>query len=433
MNSLTQIDKFTLDNNMRLDPRILTYILALKFVSDNSDKLGVESDKFKNFDALTKLYGSSITDKDFIDYAQDIDNQLYQKYTTRFEFDFAISSIISKFPEYNELFKIISSMNLRDDDNCVLASCLLENFANEDFYGCCSYYELSKLLVELADVEDRTTVYDGYVGYGSFLVECIKSNPNLSISAQDVNRDAHDICKLILLLCGYLNANITNNNSFTEYTPYKFDAIISAPPLALKIDNEIFDILTNSQSLIYSDLLSKRIDLTYVVQAISRLNDNGVALLQLTNGCMFQTGKVLALRKQLLLNGHIKAVIQLPSGNVTGSRVPTVILIVGVKSDNTDVFLFNADSDDFAENIITSKRGATLTNKAVEEIVYAYRNKINIANISKLVTIDEIESNEYILTPNVYTNQRDCLNKAHKPLDELIKREQELIKLLGEL
>ena len=62
----------------------------------------------------------------------------------------------------------------------------------------------------------------------------------------------------------------------------------------------------------------------------------------LPHGVLFRGGEEGTIRKQLIEQNHIDAIIGLPANIFFGTSIPTVILVLRQKRDNTDVLIVDA-------------------------------------------------------------------------------------------
>ena len=128
----------------------------------------------------------------------------------------------------------------------------------------------------------------------------------------------------------------------------------------------------------------------------------------LPHGVLFRGGKEELIRKKLLNDGNIDAVIGLPSNLFYSTGIPVCILVLKKCKKNDDILFINA-----SEYFEKGKRQNTLRDSDVTRIVttYQYRNKID--RYSRRVSMCEIKDNDYNLNISRYVSTA----KEETPID----------------
>lgn len=98
------------------------------------------------------------------------------------------------------------------------------------------------------------------------------------------------------------------------------------------------------------------------------------------------------LRKELIEQGLIEGIIQLPERLLSSTGIPVTVLIMSQGNDEIRMV-------DASKLVTKGRRQNTLENSDVMNILNAYHTDTDISNS---VSIDEIAANEYILNPNRY-------------------------------
>ena len=112
----------------------------------------------------------------------------------------------------------------------------------------------------------------------------------------------------------------------------------------------------------------------------------------LPHGVLFRGGEEGEIRKNLIEQNHIDAIIGLPANIFFGTGIPTIIMVLRQKRQNDDVLIIDA-SKGFA------KEGKNNVLRAcdIKKIVDTITRRANIPKYSKLVKKEEIRANEYNL------------------------------------
>ena len=112
----------------------------------------------------------------------------------------------------------------------------------------------------------------------------------------------------------------------------------------------------------------------------------------LPHGVLFRGGEEGEIRKNLIENNNIDAIIGLPANIFFGTGIPTIIMILKQKRENTDVLIIDA-SKGFEKEGKNNKLRASDIRKIVDTI----KNRETIEKYSKKVSREEIRKKEYNL------------------------------------
>ena len=138
----------------------------------------------------------------------------------------------------------------------------------------------------------------------------------------------------------------------------------------------------------------------------------------LPHGVLFRGGKEGLIRKKLLNDGNIDAVIGLPSNLFYSTGIPVCILVLKKCKKYDDVLFINASS---SENFEKGKRQNTLRKEDVTKIVETYQYRKDVERYSRRVSMCEIKENDYNLNISRYvsTAKEEALidlSEVHKQL-----------------
>ena len=110
------------------------------------------------------------------------------------------------------------------------------------------------------------------------------------------------------------------------------------------------------------------------------------------HGVLFRGQAEGDIRRKLIDNNILDAVIGLPSNLFTNTSIPVCILVFKKNRANTDILFIDAQKDfikDKSKNIMTSEQ--------VLKVIDTYNNRSDISKYSRNVSISEIEENDYNL------------------------------------
>ena len=133
-------------------------------------------------------------------------------------------------------------------------------------------------------------------------------------------------------------------------------------------------------------------DFAFILDGIHSLNVTGTAAFILPHGVLFRGQAEGDIRRKLIEDNLLDAVIGLPSNLFTNTGIPVCILVFKKNRANTDILFIDAQKDfikDKSKNIMTSEQ--------VLKVIDTYNNRSDIDKYSRKVSISEVEENDYNL------------------------------------
>ena len=181
----------------------------------------------------------------------------------------------------------------------------------------------------------------------------------------------------------------------------RYSLCLANPPFAGSVDSD--DIARSLLSIANT----KKTELLFLALFVRMLTLSGRCASIVPDGVLFGTSAAhLAIRKELVDNQHLKAVISMPSGVFQPySGVSTAILIfTKTNAGGTDkVWFYDMKADGYS---LDQKRTEVAEND-IPDIEARYKNlaaeeKRTRKDQSFLVSVDEIRANDYVLSMNKY-------------------------------
>lgn len=118
----------------------------------------------------------------------------------------------------------------------------------------------------------------------------------------------------------------------------------------------------------------------------------------------------MAIRKKLLEDDNIDAVIGLPANLFYSTGIPVCIIVLKKCRKNDKILFINASSDEHYEK---GKRQNYLRDEDVDKIVTRYQDREYEPRYSRQVSLQEIRDNDYNLNITRYVN----LSKEEEEID----------------
>ena len=275
--------------------------------------------------------------------------------------------------------------------------------------------EVVNLLVRLIKPKSKMRVYDPTCGSGGMLIQSRNyliengENPrNISLFGQEMNQGTWAICKMNMFLHSVFSADIKKGDTIRNPNHLKggelmtFDRVIANPPFSLakwgkeEADNDSFGRFP------YGTPPKDTGDLAFVQHMIASLNADGVMGVVVPHGVLFRGASEKEIRKGILSNDLLEAVIGLPPKLFYGTGIPAAMLIINKKKskDRKNKIIFINSELEFEEG----KNQNRLREQDIKKILSKFNNFKDTKRYSKVVSMDEIKENEYNLNIRRYAD-----------------------------
>lgn len=293
------------------------------------------------------------------------------------------------------------------------------------------------------DSQDPTTgkktkidrVLDFACGSGSLLLNVRHEMGKHGIGkiyGQEKNITTYNLARMNMLLHGVKDTEFEIHHGdsllndwdiLKEMNPAKkmqFDAIVANPPFSYRWE-PTEEMGKDFRFKNYGLAPKSAADFAFLLHGFHFLREDGTMAIILPHGVLFRGGKEELIRKKLLTDGNIDAVIGLPANLFYSTGIPVCILVLKKCKMNDDVLFINASSD---ENFKKGKRQNALRDSDVKKIVETYQYRKNIERYSRRVSMCEIKDNDYNLNISRYvsTAKEEApidLNEVHKKLVDI--------------
>jgi type I restriction enzyme M protein len=299
--------------------------------------------------------------------------------------------------------------------------------------------EVSELLARITVVGKTSVnkVYDPACGSGSLLLKFDKvlgkENVRQGFFGQEINLTTYNLARINMFLhdINYEQFDIAHGDVLLDpahWDDEPFEAIVSNPPYSINWEGDANPLLINDPRYAPAGVLApkSKADLAFTMHMLSWLSVNGTAAIVQFPGVLYRGAAEQKMRKYLVDNNYIDAVIQLPEDLFFGTTIATCILILK-KSKTDNSVLFIDASDEFVRPGIKNK----LTETNQRRILDAFITRTSEDYFTKLVTQETIRDNDYNLSVTSYVEAADTA----EPIDILALNEQiaHLVQRQGEL
>ncbi|MDB4846548.1 type I restriction-modification system subunit M [Candidatus Pelagibacter sp.] len=291
---------------------------------------------------------------------------------------------------------------------------------------------------------NKGVVYDPACGSGGMFTQTAhfinknyknSINEEVSVFGSELKTNSTKLAKMNLAIHG-LEGKILEANAYYS-DPHKLlgkcDFVMANPPFNVDKVDKKKEFVTKDKRLPFGLPTSDNANYLWIQYFYSYLNKNGRAGFVMTSSATDAGGSEKKIRQKLIETGSIEAVISIANNFFYTKSLPCHIWILNKKKINKDSILFidardiyrkvsqtlNDFSNDHLEgisNIIKSYRGEDVDFKKNEWLKANFKNAKyeDIKSLCKIVTLNEIKENKYVLTPGTYVGQK---KKNYKSLD----------------
>ena len=292
--------------------------------------------------------------------------------------------------------------------------------------------EVSMLLAKLLQPEPGDRICDPTFGSGSLLIKVAREtrSKDFSLYGQESNGSTWALGKMNMFLHNVENARLEwgdtlNNPKLIENdTLMKFNIVVANPPFSLKkwgAENAADDRFNRFHRGIPPQSKGDYAFLIHMIETIRE--DTGRVGVIVPHGVLFRGGKEGAIRKKLIDENLLHAVIGLPSNLFFGAGISAAILIFKRTRETRDVLFIDA-SGEFDK----MKKQNVLREEDIEKIVRTYEDYETIDKYAYRAGIKEIRENEYNLNIPRYVDTFEPEEEVDIP-----KVQEDIERLEGEL
>ena len=275
--------------------------------------------------------------------------------------------------------------------------------------------EVSELLARITVVGKTTVnkVYDPACGSGSLLLKFAKvlgkENVRQGFFGQEINLTTYNLARINMFLhdINYEQFDIAHGDTLTDpahWDDEPFEAIVSNPPYSINWEGDANPLLINDPRYAPAGVLApkSKADLAFTLHMLSWLAVNGTAAIVEFPGVLYRGGAEQKIRKYLIDNNYVDAVIQLPPDLFFGTTIATCVVVLK-KSKKSNEVLFIDASAEFVRG--GNKNKLTETNQ--QRILDAFISREDVEYFAKLVPNSEIADRDYLISVSSYVDGED--------------------------
>lgn len=307
---------------------------------------------------------------------------------------------------------------------------LISNFAANagkkagEFY---TPHEVSLLMSEIVAShlrgKNEIKIYDPTSGSGSLLINIgqsvskyISDEDTIKYYAQELKENTYNLTRMNLVMRGIKPDNIVTRNGDTleedwpyfdendptnTYDPLYVDAVVSNPPYSQAWDPSNKD--GDPRYSLYGLAPKGKADYAFLLHDLFHIKPDGIMTIVLPHGVLFRGGEEGEIRKNLIENNNIDTIIGLPANIFFGTGIPTIIMVLRQKRENTDVLIIDA-----SKGFVKEGKNNKLRASDIKRIADTFIHRESIPKYSRTVSREEIRSNDYNLNIPRYVDSSEA-------------------------
>lgn len=356
-----------------------------------------------------------------------------------------------------EVIKVLDDADLIHTEGDVLGNAyeyLIGQFASETGKKAGEFYTphgpaqiLCRIAMAGQENKKGLQVYDPCMGSGSLMLSCrnYSTEPDfIKYYGQELMPSTYNLARMNMFLHGVLpeNQHLRNGDTLDADWPTdeetEFDAVTMNPPYSanwsaaegFKQDERFMD---------YGGKLApkSKADYAFLLHGFYHLKQTGTMAIVLPHGVLFRGAAEGSIRKTLLENGSIYAVIGLPSNMFYNTSIPTCIIVLKKHREGRDVLFIDA-----SKLFEKEKKQNVMKEEHIDHVLELYNNRKTVEKEAYLASYDDIVANDFNLNIPRYVDTTEeeeeidlnALTQSMRETDKQIKEENAaLVGMMKEL
>lgn len=281
---------------------------------------------------------------------------------------------------------------------------------------------MSEIVAEHLKNREKIEIFDPTSGSASLLINIGKSaskyiegKNKIKYYAQELKQNTYNLTRMNLVMRGIEADNIVTRNGDTleddwpyfdendplgTYKPLYVDAVVSNPPYSQAWNPS--DKETDPRYAEYGLAPKGKADYAFLLHDLYHIKPDGIMNIVLPHGVLFRGGEEGEIRKNLIEKNKIDAIIGLPSNIFYGTGIPTIVMVLKQKRENTDVLIIDA-----SKGFVKEGKNNKLRASDIKRIVDVVTCRECIDKFSRVVSRDEIRRNDYNLNIPRYVDSSE--------------------------
>ena len=402
------------------------YVLVLLFIKYISDKYANQP-----YAPITIPAGASFADMVALKGKSDIGDQINKTIIA----PLATANQLSDMPDFNDATKLGTGKSMVDrltnliaifenkaldfsknraDGDDILGDAyeyLMRHFATESGKSKGQFYtpaEVSRIIARIIGIHDArtsasTAVYDPTCGSGSLLLKVSdEAATPVTLYGQEKDAATSGLARMNMILHDNPTALIAQGNTlaapkFKANGALKtFDYIVANPPFSDKRWSTGLDPMNDPFGRFESFGIppARQGDYAYLLHIVRSLKSTGKGACILPHGVLFRGNVEAEIRRNLVRKGYIKGIIGLPANLFYGTGIPACIVVIDKEDAQSRKGIFMIDA---SRGFMKDGPKNRLRSMDIHKIVDVFNKRLDAPKFSRMVSVAEIEQNEFNL------------------------------------
>lgn len=298
---------------------------------------------------------------------------------------------------------------------------LMKNFATESGKSKGQFYtpaEVSRIIAKTIGIASTTknylTVYDPTCGSGSLLLKVAdETDKNVKLCGQEMDNATAALARMNMILHNNPASEIVRENTlstplFKEGSQLKtFDFVVANPPFSFKSWSNgvdpVHDVFGRFQG--FGTPPAKNGDYAFLLHIIRSLKTTGKGACILPHGVLFRGNAEAEIRTNIIRRGYIKGIIGLPANLFYGTGIPACIIVLDKENAGNRKGIFMIDA---SKGFVKDGNKNRLRAQDIHKIVDVFNKQLEIPKYSRMVSVVEIEKNEFNLNIPRYIDSQEA-------------------------
>ncbi|MCM4171846.1 type I restriction-modification system subunit M [Arenibacter sp. TNZ] len=414
------------------------YVLVMLFLKYISDKWAGQP-----YAPITIPNGASFKDMVALKGSTDIGDQINKKIVG----PIAEANKLADMPDFNDVSKLGSGKEMVDRLTNLIAifekpeldfsknkaegddilgdayEYLMRHFATESGKSKGQFYtpaEVSRIMAKIIGINDSettsdTTVYDPACGSGSLLLKVSgEAKGKVTLYGQEKDAATSGLARMNMILHDYPTAEIKQGNTLAnplflnkENNLKTFDFVVANPPFSDKRWSNGLNLPEDNPYNRFQDYgipPSKNGDYAFLLHIVRSLKRHGKGAVILPHGVLFRGNAEAEIRTNLIKKGYIKGIIGLPANLFYGTGIPACIILIEKENAQNRKGIFMVDA---GKGFIKDGNKNRLREQDIHRIADVFNQQEHIPGFSKMISINDIETNEYNLNIPRYIESQE--------------------------
>lgn len=357
----------------------------------------------------------------------------------------------------SELIKVLASADLIHAEGDVLGNAyeyLIGEFASETGKKAGEFYTpkgpaqvLCRIAMQGQEDKENLQVYDPCMGSGSLLLSCknYSNHPyKINYYGQELMQSTYNLARMNMFLHAvapehqHLNCADTLDADWPVDEITQFDAVTMNPPYSATW-SAVEGFKQDERFMNYGGNLApkSKADYAFLLHGFYHLKEKGTMAIVLPHGVLFRGASEGAIRKILLEDGSIYAVIGLPSNMFYNTSIPTCIIVLKKHREGRDVLFIDA-----SKQFVKDKKQNIMNKEHIDYVLKLYNDRKNVEKEAYLASFEELEKNDFNLNIPRYVDSseeeekidlKDLTTQIQNTNNAIKENNEELVKMMREL